>query len=160
MANEPIITIVGNLTADPELRFTPAGAAVANFTVASTPREKVGDEWQDGEAMFFRCAAWRNLGENVAESLQKGTQVIVQGRLKNRSYEKDGVTRTSLELDVDAVGPSLQFATTKVTRAARGQGGGQPAGQSRPAAAPAADPWARPTNQSADPWAPTTEPAF
>ena len=152
MANEPIITVVGNLTEDPELRFSPSGAAVANFTVASTPRTKDGDNWVDGETMFVRCAAWRQLGENVAESLQKGLQVVVQGRLKVRSYEKDGVTRTSLEMDVDHVGPSLQFATAKVTRAARGQGAGQSPGlqAARPAAKPVNDPWAAP---SADPWA-------
>lgn len=160
MANEPIVTLIGNLTDDPELRFTPSGAAVANFTVASTPRTKDGEQWVDGETMFVRCAAWRQLGENVAESLTKGNQVIVQGRLKVRSWEKDGVTRTSIELDVDHVGPSLQFATTKVTRAARGQGGGQSQGQSRPAARPAVgnvDPWASP---SADPWATPDQPAF
>lgn len=159
MANEPVITIVGNLTADPELRFLSNGTAVAGFTVAATPREKDGDAWKDGETLFLRCAAWRQLGENVAESLEKGNQVVVQGRLKVRSWEKDGVTRTSIELDVDHVGPSLQFATAKVTRAARGQGGGQ--GQSRPASRPAAgtmtDPWAAP---SADPWATPDQPAF
>lgn len=145
MANEPIITLVGNLTADPELRFTPSGAAVANFTVASTPRTKNGDGWVDGEPLFVRCAAWRQLGENVAESLTKGAQVIVQGRLRSRSYEHNGEKRTSLELDVDHIGPSLQWATAKVVRAARGQGAYS--GQSRP---PASDPWAAPAG---DPWA-------
>ena len=130
MAGETQITVIGNLTADPELRFTPSGAAVANFTVASTPRtfDKQRNEWVDGEALFMRCAAWKQLGENVAESLSKGLQVIVQGRLKARSYEtKDGEKRTSMELEVDAVGPSLQFATAQVTRAGRG-GSPQPRG--------------------------------
>ena len=130
MANETIITLIGNLTDAPELRFTPSGAAVANFTVASTPRtfDKQRNEWVDGEALFLRCAAWKQLGENVAESLTKGLQVIVQGRLKARSYEtKDGEKRTSMELEVDAVGPSLQFATAQVTRAGRG-GSPQPRG--------------------------------
>ena len=127
MAGETQITVIGNLTADPELRFTPSGAAVANFTVASTPRtfDKQRNEWVDGEALFMRCAAWKQLGENVAESLSKGLQVIVQGRLKARSYEtKDGEKRTSMELEVDAVGPSLQFATAQVQRA--GRSGGSP----------------------------------
>ena len=130
MAGETQITVIGNLTADPELRFTPSGAAVANFTVASTPRtfDKQRNEWVDGEALFMRCAAWKQLGENVAESLTKGLQVIVQGRLKSRSYEtKEGEKRTSMELEVDAVGPSLQFATAQVTRAGRG-GSPQPRG--------------------------------
>ena len=129
MAGETQITVIGNLTADPELRFTPNGAAVANFTVASTPRtfDKQRNEWVDGEALFLRCAAWKQLGENVAESLTKGLQVIVQGRLKSRSYEtKEGEKRTSMELEVDAVGPSLQFATATVNRG--GRGGGQPRG--------------------------------
>lgn len=127
MAGETVITVVGNLTADPELRFTPSGAAVANFTVASTPRtfDKSSNEWKDGEALFLRCSVWRQAAENVAESLHKGTGVIVQGRLKQRSYEtKEGEKRTVYELDVDEVGPSLKFATAKVTRASRGGGGG------------------------------------
>ena len=129
MAGETQITVVGNLTADPDLRFTPSGAAVANFTVASTPRtfDRQRNEWVDGEALFLRCAAWKQLGENVAESLTKGTQVIVQGRLKSRSYEtKEGEKRTSMELEVDAIGPSLQFATATVNRG--GRGGSQPRG--------------------------------
>ena len=127
MAGDTVITVVGNLTADPELRFTPSGAAVANFTVASTPRtfDKNSNEWKDGEALFLRCSVWRQAAENVAESLQKGTAVIVQGRLKQRSYEtKEGEKRTVYELDVDEVGPSLKFATAKVTKASRGGGGG------------------------------------
>lgn len=126
MAGETQITVVGNLVADPELRFTPSGAAVANFTVASTPRtfDRQSNEWKDGEALFLRCAAWKQLGENVAESLTKGLQVIVQGRLKSRSYDtKEGEKRTSMELEVDAIGPSLQFATATVNRG--GRGGGQ-----------------------------------
>ena len=136
MANETIITIVGNLTAAPELRFTPNGAAVANFTVASTPRtfDRNTNEWKDGEAMFMRCSVWKEAAENVAESLDKGMRVIVQGRLKARSYDdKDGNRRTSWELDVDEVGPALRFATAKVTRAQRNGGGdfsGAPSGGS------------------------------
>ena len=119
MAGDTVITVVGNLTADPELRFTPSGAAVANFTVASTPRtfDKNTNEWKDGDALFLRCAVWREAAENVAESLQRGTAVIVQGRLKQRSYEtKEGEKRTVYELDVDEVGPSLRYVTvTKTT---------------------------------------------
>lgn len=124
MANEPIITLVGNLTADPELRFLNSGVPVASFTVASTPREKnrQTDQWEDGEALFVRCSAWREMGENVTNSLAKGDRVIVQGRLQSRSYEKDGQQRTSLELQVDAVGPELRWATAQVTKA-RGGGG-------------------------------------
>jgi single-strand DNA-binding protein len=127
VAGDTVITVVGNLTADPELRFTPSGAAVANFTVASTPRtfDKNSNEWKDGEALFLRCSVWRQAAENVAESLQRGTAVIVQGRLKQRSYEtKEGEKRTVYELDVDEVGPSLRWATAKVTKASRGGGGG------------------------------------
>src|SRR6476646_346872 len=127
MAGETPITVIGNLTADPELRFTPSGAAVANFTVASTPRtfDKNTNEWKDGEALFLRCSVWRQAAENVAESLQRGTAVIVQGRLKQRSYEtKEGEKRTVYELDVEEVGPSLKWATAKVTKASRGGGGG------------------------------------
>jgi single-strand DNA-binding protein len=127
VAGDTVITVVGNLTADPELRFTPSGAAVANFTVASTPRtfDKNSNEWKDGEALFLRCSVWRQAAENVAESLHRGTAVIVQGRLKQRSYEtKEGEKRTVYELDVEEVGPSLKFATAKVTKASRGGGGG------------------------------------
>ncbi len=126
MAGDTLITVVGNLTADPELRFTPSGAAVANFTVASTPRtfDRNSNEWKDGEALFLRCSVWRQAAENVAESLHRGTAVIVQGRLKQRSYEtKEGEKRTVYELDVEEVGPSLKFATAKVTKASRGGGG-------------------------------------
>ncbi|MGI8537947.1 MAG: single-stranded DNA-binding protein [Mycobacteriales bacterium] len=127
MAGDTVITVVGNLTADPELRFTPSGAAVANFTVASTPRnfDKNTNEWKDGEALFLRCSVWRQAAENVAESLHKGDSVLVQGRLKQRSYEtKEGEKRTVYELDADEVGPSLKWATAKVTKASRSSGGG------------------------------------
>ncbi|KAA1380323.1 single-stranded DNA-binding protein [Aeromicrobium fastidiosum] len=127
MAGETIITVIGNLTDDPELKFTPSGAAVANFTVASTPRtlDRQTNEWKDGEALFIRCAAWRQLAENVAESLQKGQQVIVQGPLSIRNYERqDGSRGTSVEMTVNEIGPSLRFATAKVTRANRSGGGG------------------------------------
>jgi single-strand DNA-binding protein len=127
MAGETTITVVGNLTDDPELRFTPSGAAVANFTVASTPRflDKQTNEWKDGDALFLRCSIWRQAAENVAESLQRGARVIVQGRLKQRSYEtKEGEKRTVYEVDVDEVGPSLRYATAKVIKGQRGGGGG------------------------------------
>ena len=119
MAGETTITVIGNLTGDPELRFTPSGAAVANFTVASTPRnfDRQSNEWKDGETLFMRCSVWREIAENVAESLHRGTRVIVSGRLKSRSYEtKEGEKRTVIEMDVDEVGPSLRYATTKITR--------------------------------------------
>ncbi|QKT08708.1 single-stranded DNA-binding protein [Gordonia sp. X0973] len=150
MAGETVITVIGNLTADPELRFTPSGAAVANFTVASTPRtfDRQTNEWKDGEALFLRCNIWREAAENVTESLQKGMRVIVSGRLKQRSFEtREGEKRTVYELDVDEIGPSLRYATAKVTRASRGGGGGGfggGGGASRPASSqPAAneDPW-------------------
>lgn len=127
MANETFIPLVGNLTADPELRFTPNGAAVANFTVASTPRnfDRQANEWKDGEAMFLRCSVWREAAENVAESLTKGMRVIVYGHLKARSYQdREGNNRTAFEVDVLEVGPALKYATAKVTRSQRGQGGG------------------------------------
>jgi single-strand DNA-binding protein len=160
MAGETIITIIGNITADPELRFTPSGAAVANFTVASTPRtfDKNSNEWKDGETLFMRCAVWRDAAENVAESLQRGTRVLVSGRLKSRSYDKEGQKHTVVEMDVDEVGPSLKYATAKVNKTQRGggggfnsggQGGGQGSGQGGGSAggaggqgAPANDPWA------------------
>lgn len=127
MAGDTVITIIGNLTGDPELRFTPSGAAVANFTVASTPRQfdRTSNDWKDGETLFMRCSVWRDAAENVAESLQRGTRVLVSGRLKSRSYEtKEGEKRTVVELDVDEVGPSLKYATAKVNRTQRGTGGG------------------------------------
>lgn len=131
MAGDTTMTVIGNLTADPELRFTTSGAAVANFTVASTPRQfdKQSNEWVDQETLFMRCSVWREAAENVAESLHKGTRVIVQGRLKARSYEtKEGERRTSTELEVDEVGPSLKYATAKVSRNAREGGQGAPQG--------------------------------
>ena len=127
MAGETIITLVGNLTADPELRFTPSGAPVANFTVASTPRtfDRATSEWKDGDAMFINCSVWRQAAENVAETLTKGMRVIVQGRLKSRSYEtREAERRTVFEIEVDEVGPSLRYATAKVNRTSGGGGGG------------------------------------
>ncbi len=146
MAGETVITVVGNLTADPELRFTPSGAAVASFTVASTPRmlDKATNEWKDGDALFLRCSVWRQAAENVAESLTRGSRVIVQGRLKQRSFEtKEGEKRTVVELDVDEVGPSLRYATAKVNKASRGgasygeNGAGAPARNDDPWSTPA-----------------------
>ncbi|REF29402.1 single-stranded DNA-binding protein [Calidifontibacter indicus] len=133
-AGDTVITIIGNLTQDPELRFTPSGAAVANFTVASTPRQfdRQTNEWKDGETLFMRCSVWRDAAENVAESLTRGSRVIVSGRLKSRSFEtKEGEKRTVVELDVDEVGPSLRYATAKVAKTQRGGGnfgGGQGGG--------------------------------
>jgi len=133
MANDTLITVVGNLTNDPELRFTPAGAAVANFTIASTPRsfDQNSKEWKDGEALFLRASVWREAAENVAESLTKGMRVIVSGRLKSRSYEtKEGEKRTVIELEVDEIGPSLKYANAKVNRTQRSNGQSvQPGGQ-------------------------------
>lgn len=128
MAGETPITVIGNLTADPELRFTPSGSAVANFTIASTPRtfDRQSNEWKDGETLFMRCSIWREAAENVAESLTKGTRVIASGILKSRTYDaKDGSKRTVMEMDVQEVGPSLRYAKAKVTRTqSNGQGGG------------------------------------
>ena len=127
MAGDTTITVVGNLTADPELRFTPSGADVANFTVASTPRiyDRQSGEWKDGEALFLRCNIWREAAENVAESLTRGSRVIVQGRLKQRSFEtREGEKRTVVEVEVDEIGPSLRYATAKVNKASRSGGGG------------------------------------
>jgi len=127
MAGETVITVVGNLTADPELRFTPSGAAVANFTVASTPRtfDRQSGEWKDGEALFLRCNVWRQPAENVAESLTRGMRVMVSGRLRQRSFEtREGEKRTVVELEVDEVGPSLRYATAKINKVSRGSGGG------------------------------------
>jgi single-strand DNA-binding protein len=184
MAGDTQITVVGNLVDDPELRFTPSGAAVANFRIASTPRtfDRQSNEWKDGEALFLSCSVWRQAAENVAESIQKGMRVVVQGNLRSRQYEtREGEKRTVFEIQVDEVGPSLRYATAKVTRTQRsggssyggGQGGGQggpsdndpwatPAPgqqgqqgqQSQPAAgggAPANDPWATPGVSSDEP---------
>ncbi|MFJ8663280.1 single-stranded DNA-binding protein [Streptomyces sp. NPDC093795] len=164
MAGETVITVVGNLVDDPELRFTPSGAAVAKFRIASTPRtfDRQTNEWKDGDSLFLTCSVWRQAAENVAESLQRGMRVVVQGRLKQRSYEdREGVKRTVYELDVEEVGPSLKNATAKVTKTTGrggqggygGGGGGQQAGgdswggnsgggQQGGGGAPAADPWA------------------
>ena len=148
MAGETIMTVIGNLTADPELRFTASGAAVANFTVASTPRtfDRASGEWKDGEALFLRCNIWRQPAENVAESLTRGSRVIVSGRLKQRSFEtKEGEKRTVIELEVDEIGPSLRYATAKINRAQRSDGGGGggygSSGGSRPSAPVNDDPW-------------------
>ena len=133
MANDTPITVVGNLTADPELRFTPSGAAVTNFTVASTPRKFNSQtrEWEDGDAMFLNCSVWKQAAENAAESLLKGMRVIVQGNLKSRSYEtREGERRTVFEVDVEEIGPSLRYATAKVNRTSGGGGGGYNAGGS------------------------------
>jgi len=145
MAGDTVITVIGNLTADPELRFTQSGAAVANFTVASTPRtlDRASGEWKDGEALFLRCNIWRQAAENVAESLTRGARVIVSGRLKQRSFEtREGEKRTVVELEVDEIGPSLRYATAKVNKVARGSGGGGGFGGGGGAtSAPADDPW-------------------
>ena len=142
------VTIVGNLTGDPELRFTPSGAAVASFTVASSSRylDKASNEWKDSDPVYLRCSVWRQYAENVAESLEKGMRVIVSGRLKQRSYEtREGEKRTVMELEVDDVGPALRYATAKVTRTARAQGGfgGEGGGGG---GAPADDPWSQPSS--------------
>ena len=147
MAGETVITVVGNLTADPELRYTQNGLAVANFTIASTPRnfDRASNEWKDGEALFLRASVWRDFAEHVAGSLTKGSRVIATGRLKQRSYEtKEGEKRTSIELEVDEIGPSLRYATAQVTRAASGGGGGGGGGQ-RPQVQQSNDePWSTP----------------
>jgi len=131
MSNETIITVVGNLTADPELRFTQNGLGVVNFTIASTPRtlDRATNEWKDGEALFLRCSAWREFAEHIAGSLTKGTRVIAQGRLGQRAYEtKEGEKRTSIELEVDSIGPDLRYATAQVTRAPQSGGNSSPRG--------------------------------
>ncbi|MBN9181600.1 MAG: single-stranded DNA-binding protein [Microbacterium sp.] len=156
MAGETIITVVGNLTADPELRYTQNGLPVANFTIASTPRtlDRQTNEWKDGEALFLRASVWREFAEHVAGSLTKGSRVIATGRLKQRSYQdREGNNRTSIELEIDEIGPSLRYATAQVTRAAGGGGGG--GGQSRPQQQVADEPWATPrsaTTGGADAW--------
>ena len=153
MAGETPITLIGNLVDDPELRFTASGVAVANFRVASTPRiyDKQAGEWRDGDSLFLSCSVWRQYAENVAESLRKGTRVIVTGRLKQRSYETQaGERRTVMEIEVDEVGPALRNATAKVARVSRDggfAGGGAPAG-----ATPPADPWATPAAGGGDSW--------
>jgi single-strand DNA-binding protein len=156
MAGETVITVIGNLTSDPELRFTPSGAAVASFTIASTPRtlDRQTQEWKDGEALFLRCSCWRQMAEHVAESLTRGSRVMAQGRLKQRSFEtKEGDKRTVIEMEVDEIGPSLRYATARVAKTARsdgGPGGGSGresgAGDGRAGAGQGGspDPWATP----------------
>ena len=184
MAGETTITVIGNLTSDPELRFTPSGSAVANFTIASTPRtfDRQSNEWKDGETLFLRASVWREAAENVAESLTKGMRVIVTGRLKSRSYEtKEGEKRTVIELEVDEIGPSLRYANAKVNRTQRsgagGAGGAQGGFGGNPGAGqggnsggswggnqPATqdDPWATPGVSNAGGWGngPDSEPPF
>jgi single-strand DNA-binding protein len=156
VAGDTVITVIGNLTDDPELRFTPSGAAVANFTVASTPRifKRESNSWEDGDTLFMRCSVWRQYAENVAESLVRGTRVIVQGRLKQRSYEtREGEKRTVVELEVEDIGPALRYATAKVQRTQR-SGPGGPGGAPQQASGPSAggaDPWASST-PAQDPW--------
>ncbi|GGH51408.1 single-stranded DNA-binding protein [Microbacterium album] len=158
MAGETVITVVGNLTADPELRYTQNGLPVANFTIASTPRtfDRASGEWKDGEALFLRASVWRDFAEHVAGSLTKGMRVIAQGRLRQRSYEtREGEKRTTIELEIDEIGPSLRYATAQVTRAASsGGGGGQfGGGQQRPQQQVSEEPWATPGSQGGgDAW--------
>jgi single-strand DNA-binding protein len=171
MAGETTITIIGNLVDDPDLRFTPSGAAVANFRIASTPRtfDRQTNEWKDGDTLFMTCAVWRQAAENVAESLQRGMRVIVAGRLKARSYEtREGEKRTVFEIDVDEVGPSLRSATAKVTRASRsgGDGGGSYSGGAASSGAAGSgagvtsgnDPWASPAPAGGQSSAPANDP--
>lgn len=192
MAGETVITVVGNLTNDPELRFTPSGSAVANFTIASTPRtfDRQSNDWKDGETLFLRASVWREAAENVAETLTKGTRVVAQGRLKSRSYDtKEGEKRTVMELEVDEIGPSLRYASAKVTRTQRsgggnsGSGGGFGAsgntggnqggnaggagsgsgwGGGQQAQQPAEDPWGAPAGGNSKGWGngPDSEPPF
>ncbi|RAO26499.1 Single-stranded DNA-binding protein [Micromonospora saelicesensis] len=138
MSGDTVITVIGNLTADPELRFTTGGHAVAKFSVASTPRmfDKQSQEWKDGEPLFLNCSIWRDAAEHVAESLTRGARVVVVGRLRQRSYEKDGQKRTVIELEVDEIGPSLRYATAKVDKASKGSGGGQASRDAAPEEAP------------------------
>ena len=145
MAGDTVITVIGNLTDDPELRFTQSGAAVAKFRIASTPRtlDKASGEWKDGEALFLACTVWRQVAENVAESLQRGARVIVSGRLRQRSYEtKEGEKRTVIELEVDEIGPSLRYATAKVQKISRSGGGGFGGGGQGGGGFASDDPWA------------------
>ena len=171
MAGETVITVIGNLTGDPELRFTPSGAAVANFTVASTPRtfDRQSNEFKDGDTLFMRCSIWREAAENVAESLTKGTRVIVTGRLVQRSYEtREGEKRTVVELQVDEVGPSLRYASAKVTRTQRSGGGGGGGGYSGGGGggfgggggAQSDDPWATPAQGGSSGGGYADEPPF
>jgi len=163
MAGETTLTVIGNLTNDPELRFTPSGAAVANFTIASTPKtfDRNSNEWKDGETLFLRCAVWKEPGENVAESLTKGMRVIISGRLKSRSYEtKEGEKRTVIELEVDEIGPSLRYATAKVNRTQRN--GGQAPGGGFSNTPTSTDSWGSGSTATAGGWGngPDAEPPF
>ena len=157
MAGETVITVVGNLTADPELRYTQNGLPVANFTIASTPRnfDRQANEWKDGEALFLRASVWREFAEHVAGSLTKGSRVIATGRLKQRSYQdREGNNRTAIELEVDEIGPSLRYATAQVTRAASsgGSGGGFGGGQQARPQVQQEEPWATPGSAAPDAW--------
>ena len=155
MAGETVIPVVGSQTADPELRFTPAGAAVANFTVASTPRtfDRQTNEWKDGDALFLRCNIWREAAENVAESLTRGARVVVTGRLRQRSFEtREGEKRTVVELEVDEVGPSLRYATAKVNKVSRGGGGGGGGFGSSGGSGGSPRPASGGSSQNDDPW--------
>jgi single-strand DNA-binding protein len=167
MAGETTLNVTGNLVDDPELRFTPSGSAVANFKIASTPRtfDRNSNEWKDGETLFLRCSVWKDMAENVAESLTKGMRVIIEGRLKSRSYEtKEGEKRTVMELEVDEIGPSLKYANAKVNRTQRSGNSGGFGGQQQPAMAAAsqADPWATPGASNTGGWGngPDSEPPF
>jgi single-strand DNA-binding protein len=157
MAGETVITVVGNLTADPELRYTQGGLPVANFTIASTPRtfDRQANEWKDGEALFLRASVWRDFAEHVAGSLTKGSRVIATGRLKQRSYQdREGNNRTSIELEVDEIGPSLRYATAQVTRAASSGGGGGGGAPRQQVQQGADEPWSTPGSSQggADAW--------
>jgi len=159
MAGETVVTVVGNLTADPELRYTQNGLPVANFTIASTPRnfDRQANEWKDGEALFLRASVWREFAEHVAGSLTKGMRVMAQGRLRQRSYQdREGNQRTAIELEVDEIGPSLRYATAQVTRAASTGGGGGQRGGGQGAFNPPSseEPWSTPgSSTSQDGWA-------
>lgn len=169
MAGETIITVVGNLTNDPELRFVPSGSAVANFTIASTPKvfDRQSNEYKDGETLFLRSSVWRDMAENVAESLTKGMRVVATGRLKPRSYDKDGVKQTVIEFEIDEIGPSLRFANAKVNRTQRNNNSGFGGQQQAPAGVHAipgggygagSDPWAAPQPTFGN--GPDSEPPF
>ena len=154
MAGETIITVVGNLTADPELRYTQNGLPVANFTIASTPRtfDRQANEWKDGDPLFLRASVWRDFAEHVAGSLTKGMRVVATGRLRQRSYQdREGQNRTAIELEVDEIGPSLRYATAQVTRAASSGGGGGGGQQARPQVQQE-EPWATPGSAAPDAW--------
>lgn len=158
MVGETVITVVGNLTADPELRYTQNGLPVCNFTIASTPRsfDRQSNEWKDGDALFLRASAWREFAEHIAGSLTKGMRVVAQGRLRQRSYQdREGNNRTSIELEVDEIGPSLRYATAQVTRAASGGGGRQTSQNdawSPRDQASNEEPWSTPGSGATDAW--------